>query len=29
MLKLADVLHRHGYGLLILSVRAHDGSDAG
>ena len=27
MLKLADVLHRHGYGLLILSVRAHDGSD--
>jgi uncharacterized protein len=27
MLQLADVLHRHGYGLLILSIRAHDLSD--
>lgn len=27
MLQVADVLHRHGYGLLILSVRAHDLSD--
>jgi fermentation-respiration switch protein FrsA (DUF1100 family) len=27
MLRVADVLHRHGYGLLILSVRAHDRSD--
>jgi uncharacterized protein len=27
MLKVADLLHRHGYGLLILSVRAHDRSD--
>lgn len=27
MLKVADVLHRHGYGMLILSVRAHDRSD--
>jgi fermentation-respiration switch protein FrsA (DUF1100 family) len=27
MLQVANVLHRHGYGLLILSVRAHDSSD--
>ncbi len=27
MLRVADLLHRHGYGLLILSVRAHDRSD--
>ena len=27
MLRLADVLHRHGYGLLILTVRGHDKSD--
>ncbi len=27
MLRVADVLHRHGYGLLVLSLRAHDRSD--
>jgi alpha-beta hydrolase superfamily lysophospholipase len=27
MLRLAQVLHRHGYGLLMLTVRAHDRSD--
>lgn len=27
MLRVADVLHRHGYGLLILSLRGHDRSD--
>ncbi len=27
MLRLAGLLHRHGYGLLILSLRAHDRSD--
>lgn len=27
MLRLANVLHRHGYGLLILSLRGHDRSD--
>lgn len=27
MLNEAELLHRHGYGVLVTSVRAHDGSD--